>query len=59
MLQVRDDRAERNFGSAQLIMVIPRVGNAHLQQNLYQILEFCTSTLLYLLKQLIFYLVGK
>ena len=31
----RDDRAERNRGyaSVPLSMVIPRVGNAHLQQN--------------------------
>ena len=31
----RDDRAERNLGvaSVPLSTVIPRVGNAHLQQN--------------------------
>ena len=31
----RDDQAERNLGLASVLlsMVIPRVGNAHLQQN--------------------------
>ena len=42
----RDDRAARNLGvvaSVPLSMVIPRVGNAHLQQNTILEIFPCTT----------------